>query len=92
MTEDTCQEQETIVMPGSHREVCPPVGPRCRPEDRKGMGTVETGELSKEGGVGESDKLPEAEVTDGTLPRGGARYNLRRRMHAPLKLKDYECS
>ncbi|KAJ1083711.1 hypothetical protein NDU88_003866 [Pleurodeles waltl] len=91
MTEDTCEEQETIVMPGSHREICPPVGPRCRPEDRECTETVGTGELSHEGGVGESDKLPEAVVPDGTLPRGGAQYNLRPRIHAPLKLKDYEC-
>ncbi|KAJ1185068.1 hypothetical protein NDU88_001863 [Pleurodeles waltl] len=79
-------------MPGSHGEVCPPVVPCCSQEDREGMGTVETGELSKEGGVGESDKLPEAVMTDGTLQRGGARYNLRPRIHAALKLKDYECS
>ncbi|KAJ1146208.1 hypothetical protein NDU88_012488 [Pleurodeles waltl] len=69
MTENTCEEQEEVLMPGLHREICPRVGPQCRPEDREGTGTAGTGELNHEVVLRESDELPEAVVPDVALQR-----------------------
>ncbi|KAJ1118630.1 hypothetical protein NDU88_006819 [Pleurodeles waltl] len=70
MTETILEEQEEVLVPDSHGEICPSVGPRYSPEAHEGTETAGTGELNQEAGVRESDKLPEVVVPNVTLQRG----------------------